>query len=499
MEELIVINETVTMPEIDRTTIDNLEDQFLSLGKKVMEKGLTNCLETCSRMKALEVQSKNQDVESVIVANSTPYRVDGEIGRFEFTTYRVDFNDGTSFNTATEFFTPLGSREYYRTEGFNELALSYVQDESYRKATDKLNRARRETEEGGTPSRTLAHIAEKEGSKIQEVMNNTAEDILLEHNFDKDGSPTDEAVLPVEIAKEEVSLPEEVVVKAIEEYNQDKEEEDRIDEEAANSIYENPQKAVNISIDEVGVKKQKEQRNTTQEEECSSENCNDKKKKEYVRNTVAHVEQEKDRYIINGSSILQALKWIIAFLLNNQLIHGFYIQFFVDGAQNIHNGIVRMFAWLPNYQIILDWYHLKKKCVYELSLSIKGKKTKQEILRRLLRLLWRGKVNDAIAYLKSIDESEFKQGKSLDRLVNYLERNRECIPCYALRKKLGLRNSSNKGEKENDLCVSERQKDNGMSWSKTGSIALASITALHRNHEQKEWISKRSLRFSWAA
>jgi len=35
--------------------------------------------------------------------------------------------------------------------------------------------------------------------------------------------------------------------------------------------------------------------------------------------------------------------------------------------------------------------------------------------------------------------------------------------------------------KANDLIVSGRQKDNGMSWSKTGSVTLASLTALKRN------------------
>jgi hypothetical protein len=51
------------------------------------------------------------------------------------------------------------------------------------------------------------------------------------------------------------------------------------------------------------------------------------------------------------------------------------------------------------------------------------------------------------------------------------------IPCYALRKAFGLCNSSAIGEKINDLIVSNRQKHNGMSWSKKGSLALASLTA----------------------
>ena len=69
------------------------------------------------------------------------------------------------------------------------------------------------------------------------------------------------------------------------------------------------------------------------------------------------------------------------------------------------------------------------------------------------------------------------------------------IPCYAVRKMLDLRNSSNIGEKANDLLVSERQKHNGMSWSKIGSVALASLTALVKNNEYKNWFDTKALKF----
>jgi len=51
----------------------------------------------------------------------------------------------------------------------------------------------------------------------------------------------------------------------------------------------------------------------------------------------------------------------------------------------------------------------------------------------------------------------------------------------------------------NDLLVSKRQKNNGMSWSKKGSIALASITAIKRNKESKNWFEKKGLEFKFAA
>jgi hypothetical protein len=81
----------------------------------------------------------------------------------------------------------------------------------------------------------------------------------------------------------------------------------------------------------------------------------------------------------------------------------------------------------------------------------------------------------------------------------YLERNTPYIPCYAIRKKLGLRNSSSIGEKMNDLIVSSRQKHNGMSWSKDGSVALATITSLKRNRENNKWFEERELNYKLAS
>ena len=51
----------------------------------------------------------------------------------------------------------------------------------------------------------------------------------------------------------------------------------------------------------------------------------------------------------------------------------------------------------------------------------------------------------------------------------------------------------------NDLVVAERQKHNGMSWSKNGSVALASITSLKRNKEYKNWFEKKEVNFKLAA
>ncbi|MDK2932785.1 MAG: hypothetical protein PWP27_595, partial [Clostridiales bacterium] len=91
--------------------------------------------------------------------------MDGEIGRFTFKTHHIVNEGHIVFDTSKDFFYTFKSKEWYRTEGFNEIAMDFVTDLSYRKATLKFNRIRWQ-EEHGTPSRTLAHIVEIEGTKV---------------------------------------------------------------------------------------------------------------------------------------------------------------------------------------------------------------------------------------------------------------------------------------------------------------------------------------------
>ena len=147
----------------------------------------------------------------------------------------------------------------------------------------------------------------------------------------------------------------------------------------------------------------------------------------------------------------------------------------------------------------MDWFHLVKKCKELLSLAMKGRIVRNEILREVMPFLWHRLTDKAIGLLKGIEAEKVKNDEKLSKLIAYLERNKEMIPCYAIRKSLGLRNSSAIGEKMNDLIVSSRQKHNGMSWSKIGSLALAALTTAKLNGESQVWLEKRRLKFKLAA
>ena len=84
-------------------------------------------------------------------------------------------------------------------------------------------------------------------------------------------------------------------------------------------------------------------------------------------------------------------------------------------------------------------------------------------------------------------------GTKISIKIEMTESNDE--QCMEPRKELGIYNSSAIGEKMNDLVAAERQKHNGMSWSKNGSVALASITSLKRNNEDKKWFEEQKVDF----
>jgi hypothetical protein len=192
------------------------------------------------------------------------------------------------------------------------------------------------------------------------------------------------------------------------------------------------------------------------------------------------------------------LNILIAFLINSDALENRF-QFFTDGHTFLNNAIISSFDWHKNIGIILDWFHLSKKCKERLSSGLKGRLIRKKVLRHLMPLLWNGLTDDAIEYLESLDNKLIKDQGHILKLIEYLKRNYNYIPCYSVRNKLGLRNSSNIGEKMNDLIISERQKHNGMSWSKDGSICLAGLTALIKNNESERWFADDYLEFKLAA
>lgn len=430
------------------------------------------------------------------------------------------------YNTAREFFEPLQGEAKYCTEGFKEIALIYgATEESYRKTSALLNRIRHQAH-GGTPSRTIQAISEHEGCMLEGHLEQKVLSIFQDHHFTPEGEPSSsvlESLVVKQTTEEEARIGETSPTSIVSapcsmeilspSFPHDENEEELnllvnqlgieilnervktpdLEEQIRKEMLQNPvpyekrEESVCISVDDVGAKQQKENRKPT------SSGPPGKSKRKYVQNTVIHVEQGDGSYILNGYGVWCVLRLLLAFLLNNNLL-SHHLVFFVDG-HSLYSSVLQYFYWHPQVSVILDWYHLKKKCRELLSMASKGSQIRNAILEELMPLLWHGLVDQAIDYLSHIAADQIKNDDERKHLMSYLEKNRGMIPVYAVRRELGLRNSSNRGEKANDLLVAARQKHHGMSWSKAGSVALASVTALKKNQTYKMWFRKRELEF----
>jgi hypothetical protein len=150
-----------------------------------------------------------------------------------------------------------------------------------------------------------------------------------------------------------------------------------------------------------------------------------------VPNTVARIEHAGQGFTLTGSSLRQVLGFVLAFLLNNALLARRWL-FFTDGQRSLQNTIAGFFAWRGAASLLLDWYHVVKKFREELSLACTGREIRNRHGQALLRLLWFGLLDRAIDYLQALPASELKNHKPIERLIGYLERNRNAMPCYAV-------------------------------------------------------------------
>ena len=357
-----------------------------------------------------------------------------------------------------------------------------VVDNSYRKTTALINRVRHQSEKEGTPFRTLCDSSESEGAHILAHVVARTEQILAYHDVTSKGLPTEE----METASASTVLSSEAVQAAVEACAFSEEGKEAM---AENPVpYEAPSSQTYVAIDGVGVKRQEAHRRSAPTLDPDPEAKKEPPQKKYVYTTVAHVEHDGASYVCVGPKVVGVLRMILALLLHNRLGSQGLI-FMTDGQKTLQAAIVCAFSWWGSLQLILDWYHLEKRCKEVLSLAMKGRQIRNATLEKLSPLLWHGLTDQAIQLLRALDVDQIKKEEAREELIGYLERCQPYIPCYAVRRKLGLRNSSNIGEKMNDLVVSQRQKHHGMSWSPKGSVGLAALTALIRNQEQDTWFN----------
>ncbi len=373
-------------------------------------------------------------------------------------------------------------KQRLRSRSFCELNLRLVSQLSYRETAEVLNRVLHREECNSVKTSTLEDWVESYGKALSEGYQSRAEDILDSYNVDRQsGIISEESSLPSSALNPD--LPAVVAEKQarhlITEYNRGRDCMAKLKYDASTSgIEDGTRRCCYISVDDIGVRYQKPERKG----KC-------KKNRSFIENTVIHIQAEYGQYTLTAIGMDKAFKLLVAFLLENRLMEDHRLIFFSDGAICIRDYIEKYFGF-RQYTIILDWLHLKKKCTEFLSMGVKGSKDeKQQIKKELVSILWTGRHENAIKYLDSVKKSHVKNQTKIEELKDYIRRKSPNMTCYALRHELGLRISSNRVEKANDLVVATRQKHNGMSWSENGSGALAVINATMINGEMEEWMA----------
>jgi hypothetical protein len=438
--------------------------------------------------------------------------VDGEIGRFRFAIHDVvDSEEKVLFHGYTCLPQRHG-KAYYGTVGFKEISMIYgTVRQSYRNASSLLNRIRQQ-EVGGTPTTTLRDATEAEGEKISNFLKKKSDRLLLQAGFSREGMPsidnetvkrsTAETTAQEETdrlqGRPDIDIARQKVTAEMTRLGMSDAQKEEMEKNLKEEKYERAEEVINIHVDGVGVKKQKETRvkpSQKRKEELESHESK-KKKRETVQNIVAHVEWGERGYTLSGSAILQVMLFVLAALLDNGIAHC-CLRCFTDGERCLKEVVVGLFAWHKGFRLLLDWHHLPKKCKEKLSSACNSKEARNRHAKQLISLLWFGLVDSAIAYIQAIPPSEIKSRTALNELIGYLERNRTGIPCYAMRRHLHLRNSSNPAERSNNLVTARRQKNNGMSWSTDGSHGLTALTTLVVNGQQSKWLHEREITYEF--
>jgi hypothetical protein len=469
--EMIGLDEFLNLRFSDSFNI--AETSVIDVSKKATIEATENLYSAIANELVTTAQQQLRPGESSeIVDAEHPYVVEAEIGQLKIKLKKLVSGKTTIYNPVGEFFDSTGPREKWYSPRLKELESMLITQTSARKTAELLNRIRNHV--NSIISTTTRNHAEKNGLNVQDSVSQKTEEILEEANHDnrvnESPKPKDSFDSSYQMNPSQVDAAAKTL--KISKYNYN------------SNDFEEPTRTTNISVDEICVKGQNPKRPMPPKLE----------KMKHIFTSVAHIENQNGSYTLIDKSIQSLLRQVTAFLYYNSILNNDQLVFFTDGAKEIHDKIRSMFPY-TKFKIILDWFHLEKKFKEFLSLAFSGKKHRNEFLNIVRPALWRGDVDGAINLLEKVDSSIIKNPTPLIQLVTYLNRVREFIPHYALRKELGLKNSSNRVEKSNDIVIAKRQKNNGMSWSPEGSLGLAALTCLKNNGELKNWVYNQTILF----
>lgn len=390
----------------------------------------------------------------------------------------------------------LGPREILNSVGLNILTSKFAVSGSFRRMTELMNESLYRHEEDQFKSRTMCSQAERIGMEMKAGLERQSQEILQSYGIVEGKNEPNSEDEKREPQGTEWRYDEKEVRRIAEEYNSKHNSEDeKISETAIQAAYEKPEYTTYVCPDDIGVHKQKEHRKSTPNQ--MEQGGTGKKHRQYVENTVISVHTQGDKddtsktHFFAGVGMRMVFLWTLAFLLVNDKLRDKKLIFFSDGAANIRTKVKEIFGFRL-FEIRLDWFHLLKKLEQLLSMGIRSTEKRNEILNKLKNILWAGNVDRALEYIANIDSKNIKSMNALNQITTYLTKHKTEIPCYAIRRYLGLRNSSQSAESANYVLVANRQKTSGMSWSDNGSEALTIIQTVYENGETENWFRSHS-------
>ena len=196
------------------------------------------------------------------------------------------------------------------------------------------------------------------------------------------------------------------------------------------------------------------------------------------------------RYLCGvGESFLQTLLLLLLLVVGSRR----WLTLVADGGRWITAFFATLPERLPQRTLILDWYHLQKKCKDRLSRLGGDKAARKALRQQVCRALWRGQVDQALTALEQFRPHVGQAEGSLEELIEYLQRHREAVPNYGERRRERRYIGSGTAEKANDLLVARRQKRRGMHWNMQTSEGLARLKLLLLNHEWEAYWRQRQM------
>lgn len=243
-------------------------------------------------------------------------------------------------------------------------------------------------------------------------------------------------------------------------------------------IYKASQEEITYLDDEVGVKRQKEQRQRKEKAGF--------KRAKTVQTDVIAIGQTSYTYL--SSAEANALGCSLEDLIQARLSQDYGgkplpLVAITDGAQVIRARLRRLFG--KDVIILLDWYHLAEKVRQYGSRLGLAKEMKERHIDEILSYLWRGQTTEALIY--SDVQIQTQRISILEELQNYLLKHQSEICNYDKRQALNKTIGSGRGEKANDQLIAHRQKKKAMSWSEEGSQALAILKSLELNQKWEQY------------